>query len=125
MTDSIPASSDLPDPVLARQIIETLGQSGTPLARGVSYYNVGNNLILDALDTHYLSSYLPEGGAVFKLVVGDYGSGKSHFLYCVQDLAWAHNFVVSKVDLSPKETAYDDQKRILSGSRLIIEVAGH
>ena len=49
---------------------------------------------------------------MFKLVVGDYGSGKSHFLYCVRDRAWQRNFAVSKVDLSPKESPYDDQRRV-------------
>lgn len=102
----------LPEPRLARQIIEVLGQSGTPLSKGVSYYNVGNELLLNAIDSHYLGSYLADGGAVFKLVVGDYGSGKSHFLYCVRDRAWARNFAVSKVDLSPKESPYDDQRRV-------------
>ena len=102
----------LPEPRLARQIIEVLGQSGTPLSKGVSYYNVGNESLLNAIDTHYLGSYLADGGAVFKLVVGDYGSGKSHFLYCVRDRAWQRNFAVSKVDLSPKESPYDDQRRV-------------
>lgn len=102
----------LPEPRLARQIIETLGQSGTPMPKGVSYYNVGNESLLNAIDTHYLGSYLADGGAAFKLVVGDYGSGKSHFLYCVRDRAWQRNFAVSKVDLSPKESPYDDQRRV-------------
>ena len=102
----------LPEPRLARQIIDVLGQSGTPLSKGVSYYNVGNESLLNAIDTHYLGSYLADGGAVFKLVVGDYGSGKSHFLYCVRDRAWERNFAVSKVDLSPKESPYDDQRRV-------------
>lgn len=96
----------------ARRIIEVLGQSGTPPSHGVSYYNVGNASLLNALDEHYLKDYLPEGGATFKLVVGGYGSGKSHFLYCVRDLAWARGFAVSKVDLSPKEFPYNDQKRV-------------
>lgn len=102
----------LPEPRLARQIIDVLGQSGTPLSKGVSYYNVGNESLLSALDTHYLGSYLADGGAVFKLVVGDYGSGKSHFLYCLRDRAWERNFAVSKVDLSPRESPYDDQRRV-------------
>jgi hypothetical protein len=102
----------LPEARLARQIIETLGQSGTPLSKGVSYYNAGNESLLNAIDTHYLGSYLADGGAVFKLVVGDYGSGKSHFLFCVRDRAWQRNFAVSKVDLSPKESPYDDQRRV-------------
>lgn len=102
----------LPEPHVARYIIEVLGQSGTPPVKGVSYYNVGNESLLNTLDNHYLSSYLAEGGATFKLVVGDYGSGKSHFLYCVRDRAWEHNFAVSKVDLSPKESPYNDQQRV-------------
>ncbi len=102
----------LPEPRLARQIVEVLGQSGTPLSKGVSYYNVGNDSLLNAIDTHYLGSYLADGGAAFKLVVGDYGSGKSHFLYCIRDRAWERNFAVSKVDLSPKESPYDDQRRV-------------
>jgi hypothetical protein len=102
----------LPEPRLARQIIEVLGQSGTPLSKGVSYYNVGNETLLNTIDTHYLGSFLADGGAVFKLVVGDYGSGKSHFLYCVRDRAWQRNFAVSKVDLSPKESPYDDQRLV-------------
>lgn len=102
----------LPEPRLAQQIIETLGQSGTPLSKGVSYYNAGNDALLNAIDAHYLGSYLSDGGAVFKLVVGDYGSGKSHFLYCVRDRAWQRHFAVSKVDLSPKESPYDDQRRV-------------
>src|SRR5437016_8985583 len=102
----------LPDKRLAMQIIEVLGQSGVPVSKGVSYYNVGNESLLNAIDAHYLGSYLADGGAVFKLVVGDYGSGKSHFLYCVRDRAWQRDFAVSKVDLSPKESPYDDQRRV-------------
>src|SRR5258708_31551605 len=102
----------LPEPRLARQIVEVLGQSGTPVSKGVNYYNVGNESLLSAIDTHYLGSYLADGGAVFKLVVGDYGSGKSHFLDCVRDRPWQPNFAVSKVVLSPKETPDDDQKRV-------------
>ncbi len=103
-----------PSKQIAKQIIVNLGQYGTPLSSGVGYYNVGTESLLEALDKHYLSSYLPEGGAVFKLVVGDYGSGKSHFLYCVRERAWAQRFAVSKVDLSPQECPYDDQKKVYS-----------
>jgi hypothetical protein len=102
----------LPPAPLARQIIEVLGQSGTPYSKGVSYYNVGNETLLNTLDTSYLGAYLADGGAVFKLVIGDYGSGKSHFLYCVRDRAWQRNFAVSKVDLSPKECPYNDQRLV-------------
>jgi hypothetical protein len=55
---------------------------------------------------------LQDGGATYKMVVGDYGSGKSHFLYCLRDLAWSRGFAVVKVDLSPVETPYNDQRLV-------------
>lgn len=97
---------------LARQIIEVLGSFGTPPTRGIQHFNVGNQSILAALDEFYLSSYLQDGGAVYKMVIGDYGSGKSHFLYCLRDMAWERNFAVVKVDLSPVETPYNNQKAV-------------
>lgn len=97
---------------LARHIIEVLGSYGTPPARGVEYFNMGNLSLLDTLDEYYLSSYLQDGGATYKMVVGDYGSGKSHFLYCLRDRAWSRGFAVAKVDLSPVETPYNDQRLV-------------
>jgi hypothetical protein len=97
---------------LARQIIEVLGSSGTPPSRGVQYFNAGNQSLLEALDQFYFSSYLQDGGAGYKMVVGDYGSGKSHFLYCLRDISWARGFAVVKVDLSPVETPYNDQRLV-------------
>ena len=99
-------------PTLARHIVEVLGSAGAPPSRGVHYFNVGNHSLLDALDKFYLSSYLQDGGAAYKMVVGDYGSGKSHFLYCLRDLAWNRGFAVVKVDLSPVETPYNDQRLV-------------
>jgi len=97
---------------LARHIVEVLGSTGTPPARGVQFFNAGNNSLLDALDEYYLSSYLQDGGGTYKMVVGDYGSGKSHFLYCLRDRAWSKGFAVAKVDLSPVETPYNDQRLV-------------
>lgn len=105
------AESEISRP-LARKIIEILGSFGTPPAKGTQYFNAGNQSLLDALDEFYLSTYLQDGGAAYKMVVGDYGSGKSHFLYCLRDLAWQRNFAVAKVDLSPVETPYNDQKKV-------------
>lgn len=97
---------------LARAIVEVLGASGTPPTRGVQHFNVGNRSLVEALDSYYFSSYLQDGGAAFKMVVGDYGSGKSHFLYCLRDIAWARGFAVVKVDLSPVEAPYNDQRLV-------------
>jgi len=99
---------------LALNIIQVLASSGTPPPKGVRYFNVGNHSLLNTLETYYFSSYLKYGGATYKMVVGEYGSGKSHFLYCLRDLAWQHDFAVVKVDLSPTETPYNNQRMVYS-----------
>lgn len=93
----------------AKQILQPIGESGLPSSKGISYYNVGNESLLKTLEDEYFDSFLKDGGASFKLVVGDYGAGKSHFLLCVRDLAWRHGFVVSRTELSPTECPYDNQ----------------
>ncbi len=87
---------------IARHIVERLASHGTAPEVGVEYFSVGIDKYLRVLDSEYLSSYVKEGGNVFKVVKGVYGGGKTHFLYSVRNLAWKHNFVVAYLSLSPK-----------------------
>lgn len=96
----------------AQHIVRKLGESGIPPSRGLEAYTVGIDSLLGTLEDEYLRGYLPEGGSSFKLVVGEYGSGKSHFLYRLRDLAWGHGYVVSRTELSPKECPYDNQLKV-------------
>ena len=96
----------------AQHIIRKLGESGIPPTRGLEAYTVGMDSILETLESEYLKGYLRDGGSSFKLVVGEYGSGKSHFLYRLRDLAWANGYVVSRTELSPKECPYDNQLKV-------------
>ncbi len=96
----------------AQRIIRKLGESGIPPTRGLESYTVGMDSVLGALESEYLKGYLRDGGSSFKLVVGEYGSGKSHFLYRLRDLAWADGYVVSRTELSPKECPYDNQLKV-------------
>jgi hypothetical protein len=68
---------------------------------------------LRILDEEYLTrmKHNPRGSS-FKLVQGYYGGGKTHFLYCVRDLAWKHGFLTSLVNLSPRECPYDDPVKV-------------
>ena len=47
------------------------------------------------------------GLSSFKLLVGDYGAGKTHFLYVLREIAWRSNFAVSLVKLSPSSCPFD------------------
>jgi bacteriophage exclusion system BrxC/D-like protein len=96
----------------AQQIIRKLGESGVPPTHGLEAYTVGMDSILSTLESEYLKGYLLNGGSSFKLVVGEYGSGKSHFLYRLRDQAWASGYVVSRTELSPKECPYDNQLKV-------------
>jgi len=93
-------------PVVARKIIETVGGQGTPPEFGFQYFTVGLDDYLRTLEDDYFRSFIREGGSSFKLVIGNYGSGKTHFLYCVRALAWKCNFIVSYVVLSPEHSPF-------------------
>lgn len=100
-------------PELARHIIQRVGESGQPPEQGITHLNVGNDSYLRILETEYLArlKHNPRGSS-FKLVQGYYGGGKTHFLYCVRDLAWKHGFLTSLVNLSPRECPYDDAVKV-------------
>ncbi len=87
------------DQHLAHSIIQQLGQSGQPPEYGVQYFTVGLNAYLHVLEHEYLSTFVKEGGSAFKLVVGAYGGGKTHFLYSVRNLSWNSAYAVSYVSL--------------------------
>lgn len=94
---------------LARHIVEQLGSNGTPPEWGVSLYSVGLEPYLEVLREDYLRTFISDdGGATFKLVVGAYGGGKTHFLYAMREEAWNEGFAVSYVVLSPEETPFSD-----------------
>ena len=96
-----------PDRRTARRIIETVGSHGTPPEWGFQYFTVGLDPYIGVIDGEYLKTYVKEdAGAAFKVVIGAYGGGKTHFLYCIRDLAWRENFLVSYVPLSPDETPF-------------------
>jgi hypothetical protein len=94
------------DKALARSVIESVGSSGTPPETGLKYFSVGLDPYLNAIRDEYLKTYIKEGGSAFKLVVGPFGGGKTHFLYSVRDSAWEEGFAVAYVSLTPNETPF-------------------
>jgi hypothetical protein len=86
-------------PSIARRIVQEVGSAGQPPLYGTQFFTVGLERYLDTIDEEYLASFIKDGGAAFKMVVGTFGGGKTHFLYSVRDLAWGHHFAVSYVSL--------------------------
>jgi hypothetical protein len=84
----------------ARIVIERLGSSGQPPEYGFQFFTAGLTPYLDVLREDYLRTYVADGGSAFKLALGVYGGGKTHFLFCVRDHAWTEDFATSYVSLS-------------------------
>lgn len=98
-------------PLVARHVLQRLGEGGQPPEFGVRLINVGNESYLNVLEVEYFKELLRFGSS-FKLVQGYFGGGKTHFLYCVRELAWEHGFATAVVELSPTECPYDDSLKV-------------
>lgn len=92
---------------LARAIINKLGSTGTPPEFGIEAFTVGLERYLKVIEDEYLNGILKFNLSSFKLVTGNYGGGKTHFLYSVRNLAFKHNYCVSYVSLNPTECPFD------------------
>ena len=80
------------------EIIHAL-KSGTPPApRLARILHVGRKRWLDGMDW-YLDAAAEDELSAVRFIVGDYGSGKTHFLRVTAQLAYERSFVVSEVTL--------------------------
>jgi hypothetical protein len=102
-----PAADKL-DRVQARRILAQMGENGKPPELGITHVNAGNESYLRVIDTVYFQDLIcTDEGSSFKLVQGTYGAGKTHFLYCVRDLAWRRRLLTAFVTISPKECPFN------------------
>lgn len=90
---------------LADTIIKSVGGTGQPPRYGFQFFTVGLEDCLTIIDEEYISSHIKKGGGSFKLIVGSYGGGKTHFLYNIRELAWKNNFVVAYIELGGSKGA--------------------
>ncbi len=79
-------------------ILQSLKAGVTPKI-GIQHIQVGRANEIKALygDIERIS----DGGAAFRLIIGEYGSGKTFFLSVIRSIALEKKFVVVQADLSP------------------------
>lgn len=92
---------------LAKVMIHKLGSFGTPPEFGIEHFSVGVEPYLGVIENEYLKDMLRYNLSSFKLVTGNYGGGKTHFLYLIRELSWRSNYITSYVSLSPTECPFD------------------
>ena len=79
-------------------IIQSLKSGVTPKI-GIQHIQVGRNNEIKALYKDI--ERITEGGASFRLIIGDYGSGKTFFLSVIRSIALEKKLVTVNADLSP------------------------
>lgn len=84
-------------------IIQSL-RSGVVPRLGLQHIQVGRNEELKSFVKNIET--MANGGTAFRLVVGEYGSGKTFFLSLVRSIALEKGLVVMNADLSPTKRLY-------------------
>jgi len=100
---------------LAHAVVSKLGSTGTPPEFGIEAFTVGLEKYLGVVEQEYLAGILTYNLSSFKLITGNYGGGKTHFLYSVRNLAFRHNYCVAYVSLNPTECPFDRLELVYKG----------
>jgi hypothetical protein len=99
-------------------LLNSLGSGVTPRI-GLEYIAVGRKNEIETLLNDLAN--VSEGGSVFRLVVGRYGSGKSFLLQIIRNYAMERNYVVADVDLSPERKLYGGKGQGLATYRQLMQ----
>ena len=83
---------------IANTIMNAL-QGGVVPRTGLGYIAVGRDKEISALLKDI--EIIEDGGATFRFVTGNYGSGKTFLLQTIKEHALARGFIVADADLSP------------------------
>jgi hypothetical protein len=83
----------------ALNILNVLRGGTPPPPRLVHHLHVGRERWLAGM-AWYLDAAKNDDLSAVRFIVGDYGSGKTHFLYMTAAMAFQHNFVVADVTLT-------------------------
>ncbi|MGD8718573.1 MAG: ATP-binding protein [Candidatus Zixiibacteriota bacterium] len=84
-------------------IIQSLRAGVTPRA-GLQHIQVGRAREVEALLKDI--ERIADGGSAFRLIIGEYGSGKSFFLFLIRLIALEKGLVTVHADLSPDRRLY-------------------
>ncbi len=89
----------------ALRIVQSIREGTPPPARLVHHLHVGRERWLEGM-AWYLDAAKDDDLSAVRLVIGEYGSGKTHFLRMTAHMALERRFVISEVTLS-KEVRLD------------------
>lgn len=107
---------------LAQEIVESL-RKGQPPRRGVCHFSVGHEKLLEGIRVRHMN----EGGdrGIIRFVSGSWGAGKTHFCRLLRELAFENEYLVSNVELSKDDAAFNRFERVVSAIVRNIQTPSH
>jgi hypothetical protein len=91
---------DALDPLDIRSALEQIAEHGTAPKGRARLLDVGTEPYIKYFDSEVVEGLLRHKGATCKIIAGPYGSGKTHLLDLLHDLAIERGLVVVRTDLS-------------------------
>ncbi len=82
------------------EALESIAQVGVPSIGAASILDVGTQDFLKYLENEILDNFIAQGGSTCKFFEGSYGSGKTHLLQLLHDIAIKRHMLVVEVELS-------------------------
>ncbi|ADQ41172.1 hypothetical protein Calkr_1681 [Caldicellulosiruptor acetigenus I77R1B] len=101
------------DKDLFLRALYTMAQHGTAPAEGCKYFGVGYENVFEAIKQKYFYEQFGRNICAQKFVVGPYGSGKTHFLRHLMEIARDENCVTSEIALN-RDIDFSDKLLIYS-----------
>lgn len=112
----------MPEPPVrdAQAILQSL-QAGVVPRAGLHHLAVGR--VPEVRQALAELEVLRDGGGVFKVVVGDYGSGKTFLLALIRQVALARGYLVADADLGPDLRLRGDDRGLATYRQLMARVS--
>lgn len=82
------------------EALENVAQIGVPSIGAASILDVGTQDFLKYFEQEILDNFIAQGGSTCRFFEGAYGSGKTHLLQLLHDVAIKRNMLVVEVELS-------------------------
>jgi len=98
------------------EILAPVAEFGQPGPRGAAYLDVGNAGYLQYFQSEVIDRLIAHNGSTCRFFEGPYGSGKTHILKLLRDLAFKNRFAVATIELS--KAVHIDDWRLVAASVL-------
>jgi len=104
------SSRELQDRIIAA--LESMAEHGHPAPGSTRLLDVGNSDYLEYFEREVLDHLVSRGGATCRFIEGAYGSGKTHLLNALTEVALGKGYAIAQTDLTHAALKLEDWDKI-------------